>query len=1038
MQEVPFKIYNASAGSGKTHTLTKEYLKIILKQRGGYKRILAITFTNKAVNEMKTRILSSLFEFGKVVDFEQAPALFRAICEELSLGVDDLRERSKETLKDILHNYAFFDISTIDKFTHRVIRTFARDLQIPLNFEVVLDVDLLLDEAVARLLQKAGSDTKLTRVLLDFALEKIDGDKSWDITYDLLNIGGLIFNENHIEHLEKLKDKDIDDFLQLKSVLRKEQKAIEGELVAAAEGALDLIDDHGLEYTDFTRSSFPNFMLKIAKGDFAIDFNAGWKQNFETQALYNKSAPDHIKAVLDRLHPQFVALFSRIKRDFYRLLFLKNAYGNIVPLTVLNAIRHEVKTLQQERDQLIISEFNTLISKEIKDQPAPFIYERLGEKYRHYFIDEFQDTSVLQWNNLVPLIGNALESEDLKGNRGSLFLVGDAKQAIYRWRGGRAEQFLNLVTRADNPFVVSPDTYSLPVNYRSYDQIVTFNNEFFTATSPFLNNELYSNMFVEGNRQGINAKKGGIVQLTFLDTDGTTDKNDDYGNEVLGLIADIRQRKYAYGEICVLVRSNKDGVFLANFLTRNHIPTLSSESLLLNSSDKVRFLVNLLKYAVDGNNKEAAYELLNFLADDETDKHRFIYDNLDRISHLFLSKFDFNLETLKQISVYDGVELAVRQFALVPDSDAYVVYFLDEILEVEKKEGGGIHTFLEYWEKKKNTLSVTAPDTMDAVRIMSIHKSKGLEFPFVIFPFANDNVYKRLAGKKKMWLPLDPKVFNGFDEVLVNEKKEIALYGPEAERRFLEEEHLMELDSFNVLYVALTRAEKGLFVISEKDLTSTGEHKVDHYSGLFIEFLKRKGLWNDDQLTYAFGELAENTSQAAPVHENKVSYGPTHKDRPAFRILTQAGMLWDSERQEALVQGNRMHYILGLIETKDDLEDALDQGVAKGIVARGERNGFEKSLRAILDHPEIGRYYQKGLVVRNERDIITPTGEILRPDRIVLAEGGAVLIDYKTGRPDPRYREQLYRYSDILEGMGYRVVKRILVYINDGVETELV
>lgn len=1038
MQDAPFKIYNASAGSGKTHTLTKEYLKIILQQKGGYKKILAITFTNKAVNEMKTRILNSLFEFGKVVDMAHAPALFRDICAELSLGVDDLRERSKDTLKEILHNYAFFDISTIDKFTHRIIRTFAKDLKIPLNFEVVLDTDLLLDEAVARLVQKAGSDEKLTRILLDFALEKIDGDKSWDVTYDLMNIGGLIFNENHIEHLEKLKNKGIDDFLQLKKTLRKEQKAIEGGLVAAAENALDLIDDHGLEYTDFTRASFPNFMLKIAKGDLAIDFKAGWKQNFDSLPLYNKSASDRVKAVLDELHPRFVELFSRIKKDFYRLMFLKNADGNIVPLTVLNAIRQEVKALQEERDQLIISEFNTLISKEIKGQPAPFIYERLGEKYRHYFIDEFQDTSVLQWKNLVPLIGNALESEDLKGNRGSLFLVGDAKQAIYRWRGGRAEQFLNLVAGADHPFVVAPETYSLPVNYRSHEAIINFNNDFFTLTSPFLNNGLFSQMFVKGNRQGTNAKKGGIVQLRFLEKDGTTDKNEVYGEEVLKLIGAIRQKKYAYGEICILVRNNKDGVFLADFLTRNDIPTISSESLLLNSSEKVRFLVNLLKYAVDPENREAAYGLLDFLSDGDKGKHRFVYDNLNRVSRLFLSEYGFSLEALKQTSVYDGMELAVRQFALVPDSDAYVTYFMDEVLEVEKKEGGGIPAFLEHWEKKKNALSVTAPEHIAAVRIMSIHKSKGLEFPFVIFPFANDNIYKRLAGKKKMWLPLDSESFNGFDEILVNEKKEIEAYGPEAERRFLEEEHLMELDSFNVLYVALTRAEKGLFVISEKDLNSKGEHKVDYYSGLFIDFLKQKGLWNDDQLIYTFGDLDENTSEATFVEENKVRFGPTYKDRSAFRILTQAGMLWDSDREEALLQGNRMHYILGLLETGDDLEAALDQSVARGIIPAGERTEFKDSLSAILKHPELGTYYQKGLVVKNEKEIISPSGEILRPDRIVFTQEGAVLIDYKTGSPDPRYKEQLYRYSEVLENMGYTVVKRILVYINKGIKAEFV
>ncbi|WP_209401367.1 exodeoxyribonuclease V subunit beta [Pseudozobellia sp. WGM2] len=1038
MQDAPFKIYNASAGSGKTHTLTKEYLKIILQRKGGYQKILAITFTNKAVNEMKRRILDSLFEFSKVTELEGAPVIFKDICTELSLDVEELRERSKETLKEILHNYAFFDISTIDKFTHRIIRTFAKDLKIPQNFEVILDTDLLLDEAIARLVQKAGSNEKLTKVLLDFALEKIDGDKSWDITYDLYNIGKLIFSENHAEHLAKLRNKKIEDFLQLKSKLSKGQKAIEKHLVELAEKALDIIDDNGLEYSDFTRSSFPNFMLKISKGDFDIDYNAGWKQNFDTTKLYNKSAPERVKSTLDLLHVQFAQLFTAIRTDFYQLLFLKNAYGNIVPLTVLNAIQQEVKTLQEERDQLIISEFNTLISKEIKNQPAPFIYERLGEKYRHYFIDEFQDTSVLQWNNLVPLIANALESEDMLGKQGSLFLVGDAKQAIYRWRGGRAEQFLNLALKVANPFVVPPETYNLPVNYRSHDQIIKFNNEFFTATSSYLNNSTYGTMFEDGNRQGVNPKTGGIVQLNFLEKDDDIDKNEMYGKEVLNLIQGIRDKNYSYGEICILVRSNKDGVFLADYLTQNAIPTISSESLLLNSSDKVRFLINLLKYTADGENSEVAYDLLNYLSAQKEGQHRLIYENLNSVSQLFMSRFGFSIEALKQISVYDGIELAIRQFELMPDSDAYVIYLLDEVLDVERKEGAGIHTFLEYWEKKKDKLSLSAPEHVAAVRIMSIHKSKGLEFPFVIFPFANDNIYKRLAGQKKMWLPLNPEFSDGFDEVLINEKKEVVEYGAVAERLFTEEEHLMELDSFNVLYVALTRAEKGLYIVSEKDLNRNGAHKTDYYSGLFIEYLISKGLWNSEILTYTFGELIKNASKTTAIQQSRVDFVVTQKDRPAFKILTRGGMLWDSAREEAILQGNRMHHILGLIETEDDIDAALEKSINQGIITQSELSAFEKSLNKVLKHPDLNDYYLAGNIIKNEKDIITQTGELLRPDRVVLNDKSAVLIDYKTGKRNPKYKEQLYRYSDTLESMGFIVEKRIIVYINDLVLTEFV
>jgi len=1032
----PFKIFNASAGSGKTHTLTKAYLKIALSAPGSFKKILAITFTNKAVNEMKHRILDSLYQFSNVDNPKDAPPLFQDLMNELHIDGETLRERSKATLKEILHNYAFFDVSTIDRFTHRLIRTFAKDLKLPQNFEVVLDTDLLLDEAVARLVYKAGMDKKLTKVLLDFAIEKIDDDKSWDIGYDLFNIGRLLFNETHAQHLDKIKDKGIDDFLGLKAILRKRSTALKESLVKTATQTLRLIGKEGLETSDFSGGYFPKFLIKIADGDVNMDFSAAWKQNFETATLYNKSAPEHVKAALDRLHPEFTIVFNALQTGYYELAFLKNAYNNIVPLTVLNAIQHEVKALQAENDQLSISEFNTLISKEIKNQPAPFIYERLGEKYRHYFIDEFQDTSTLQWNNLVPLIGNALEGEDTQGRRGSLFLVGDAKQAIYRWRGGRAEQFLNLANAVENPFVAEPKTEMLPVNYRSHEEIIRFNNDFFTVTSPVLNNALYNTLFVEGNRQDYNAKKGGTVQLTFIDKDEEEDKNTLYCEAVLETIRAVTDKNYGYESICILVRGKKEGVLLADFLAHQAIPTISSESLLLNSSDKVRFLTQVLSYSEDLKNLEMAYEILSFLSAGRKDRHPFIFDNLYSVARLLKANYGFDVNILKQISVYDGMELAIKHFDLAPESDAYITYFMDVVLEVEQKEGTGIQAFLSHWEKKKDRLSISAPDNIDAVRIMTIHKAKGLEFPIVIFPFANENIYKRMD--KKLWLPLNAEAFNGFEEVLVNEKKEVENYGEVAAELYYGEEHKMELDALNVLYVALTRAEKGLYVISEKDLTTKGAHKTDLYSGLFIDYLIKKGLWRDDECTYSFGALDENTTVSTLASHEDIAYRYTYKNRPGFRILTKSGVLWDTDREEALSKGNLIHHILGHVETEEDVDVTFDSLKRNGDIAENEIASVKKSIWQVLNHPELAIYFQEGNVIKNEKEIITESGRLLRPDKIILQGNEATLIEYKTGSPDPKYKEQLYTYADALEAMGYEVRDRLIVYINDLVAVEKV
>ncbi|MCK0146808.1 UvrD-helicase domain-containing protein [Arenibacter sp. F26102] len=1038
MQDAPYKIYNASAGSGKTYTLAKEYLKIILSSdfNKNYRSILAITFTNKAVNEMKQRILGSLFNFGKLSDNYEVPPMLADISLELGVDIGTLRNRSRKVLKEILHNYAFFDVSTIDKFTHRLIRTFAKDLKLPQNFEVVLDTKLLLDEAIAKLINKAGANAQLTKVLIDFALEKIDSDKSWDIAFDLQKIGTLLFNENQTPHLKKLEGKSIEDFVDLKKELVLQIQAHEMKIIDWAKETLTIIEDNNLEFNNFKASYFPKFIAKIADGDLNIDFNSGWKQNFEKDPLYAKACRQDIKDILDGLHPRFISLFNEIKENSIVLSLLKNGYNNIVPLTVLSAIQGEIKNLELERDLLPISSFNSIISKEIKDQPAPFIYERIGEKYRHYFVDEFQDTSEMQWNNLIPLIGNALESVDDQGRIGSLLLVGDAKQAIYRWRGGKAEQFLNLINLKENPFVIPPTTSNLPANYRSHEEVIKFNNDFFTVTSPFLENSVYNKLFLEGNSQHYNSKKGGLVQLSFIDVEESSDEDEEYCNSVLNTLEEALKRNYSLRDICILTRKKKHGILLADFLMQNNVPIISSETLLLNSNPKVRFLVNLLHFSLQPNEKERCYEILSFLSEAQEKRHQFINSNINRVAQLLQENYGFNVKMLGQSSVYDGLEYAIKKFGLADISDAYITYFLDVVLEVEQKEGANTQVFLAHWEKKKESLSVTAPENVDAVQIMTVHKSKGLEFPIVIFPFANTNIYEERDAK--LWLPVNPIAFNGFEEILINKKQEVISYGAEAEALYNEEQHKLELDAFNLLYVALTRAIKGLYVISKKDLTPKGEHKPNLYSGLFIHYLKEKGFWEETKTCYQFGNLEIQDEPSQGEHQEKISHLYSFKERPEFRILTKSGALWDTERGTAISKGNLLHFIMGLIETNEDIDRTIDGLIRNGDLSQEDSMGMAQRIKAIVDHPKLDSYYDKGNLIKNEQDILTKNGKILRPDRIVIKDNRATIIDYKTGKKNPAYHEQIYSYADALGAMGYEIENKILIYINEEITLDFI
>lgn len=1040
MKNHPYKIYNASAGSGKTYTLTINYLCIILsaKNSSAYRKILAITFTNKAVNEMKTRIIESLYTFSLTATTSKGNPMFAQVAKLIGVDEKQLRDRAKKTLKHILHNYSFFEVSTIDKFTHGIIRVFAKDLKLPQNFEVIINANELLNEAINRLLYKAGNDKKLTQVLLDFALEKIDDDKSWDIGFDLLNTGKLLFQENEKAHLNALSKHSLNDFEILKSTLKKTIVKNNTQLTTLANSILDLIKNNGLEETDFTRGSFPKFMKQIAEGDAKIEFEkAQWKHDITVKPLYPSKASPTAKQSIDDLLPQFHSIFETIKTTFYERELYANSYKNIVPLTVLSAIQQELKLLETEDNKLPLAAFNEIIANEIKNQPAPFIYERLGEKYRHYFIDEFQDTSALQWNNLVPLIGNALESLDENETQGSVLLVGDAKQAIYRWRGGKAEQFLNLINETDSPFVYPPKTEQLETNWRSHEEIITFNNNFFTHIQQYLEHEGYKELYVTGNQQGSNHKKGGLVQFNFIDdTDKDTDSKTQYCQEVLERINDLTSNAYQYEDICILTRTKAEGITIANYLMQEKIPVISSETLLINASKEVQFLVALLHLANTPNDKGAAYQVLYYLHKNKPNTHDKIQEHLSTISEHLETDFNFKLKKLQQSSVFDGLEYAINTFNLITSSNAHVTYFMDTVLDIEERFGTSIHAFLTYWENEKINLSISAPENVNAIQLMTVHKSKGLEFPVVIYPFAKSSMKDDKDGK--IWLPTTDSSLAPFTELLLSRKKEAVYYSETAKYLYEEEDKKLELDAINVLYVVLTRAEKALYIITEKSVDAKGAPNTGNYAGLFISFLQQVGTWNESQFCYTFGTLPIAKTDNQEQKQVTVAYQKSNKSSASFSLLTSSGTLWAEEKTAAIDTGQILHDVLDSIQSAEDIAPTLQLFQHKGLLTATDSAELEKQIISIVTHPELQLYYKKTTVFKNEAAIVTAQGKVVRPDRLVFFDNEVVILDYKTGKKDTKYSQQITTYAQALSAMGYTVTHKILIYINDTITLEYI
>jgi ATP-dependent exoDNAse (exonuclease V) beta subunit len=1036
-----FTIYNASAGSGKTYTLVKDYLLLLLTSRraDSYKNILAITFTNKAVTEMKSRIIAGLNALASDHPSQKELDLQNDLAASAGLSTNEIKLKSRSILKNIIHNYAAFEVSTIDGFTHRVLRTFAKDLGLPLNFEVELRTDDILNEAVDRLISKAGQDKNITKVLVNFVLSKTDEDKSWDIGRDLFSIARLLTQETSKDFLDMLKTKDLSHFEALRKEVRQGQRDLEKSIITIANDFFELLESNGIDNGDFSGGYCPKFFLKLQKGDFGVTFSAVWQINLADKALYASKLPADKKQILDQLQPQVVEYYSEAKKKITGLQFLEAIEKNLVPLSLLSAIQDQIEEIKKENSILLISEFNATIGKAVKDQPAPFIYERLGDRYRHYFIDEFQDTSQLQWENLIPLVDNTLSEIHPDGEHGSLTLVGDAKQSIYRWRGGKAEQFMQLCDQKHPFSFEKANLVVLPNNYRSAKNIVEFNNDFFKFASDSFLNDTHRDLFLNCP-QGTVSSKEGYVNISFIEAENASEEMEVYPARVLEIIKDLQFRERPLGDICILTRTRREGIAIANFLSENSVPVLSAESLLLSRSPKVIFINVVLQYCLDASDKTLKYEILDYLLQDlltvENEFH-FLEHHLHAEGQDFFNALkdygiDFSLEAATSISVYEAAEYIIRSFGLQSSSDAYLQFYLDFVYECANSDAAGIFEFLERWERKKEELSIVVPQGEDAVQIMTIHKAKGLEFPVVIYPFANGRITD--TARENFWIHLPEELSGNIDIAYLNAAERMKEWEGDAPQLYHELCCNSQLDALNVLYVAMTRPEQQLYVISKMELDKKGNESKNKFSGLLISYLRSIGRW-DGSSEYEFGKADEpvirHKTANNSLQQQKFFSSPTQSH--GISIITRSGLIWNSKQQKAIEKGQLIHDLFSRINTEADVDRVLENAKNEGLFSSEEEEDLKKAIFEVTGHPELRDLFAEGVMNMNERDIITRNGALLRPDRLNFSGNIVHIIDYKTGTENPNHRTQIEEYAGVLEEMNYMVGKKLLVYINDNI-----
>ncbi len=1055
-----FTVYKSSAGSGKTYTLVKIYLRLIIRQPEEYRHILAITFTNKAANEMKERVLDQLQQLSAWQPSlpDRANGLMIQLSDELKMGSPMIQKNAAKALELILHEYGNFNLSTIDSFMHRVVRSFAHDLQLPVNFEVDLDTDQLLNKAVDLLLSSAGSDKDLTNLLIGFIEQKTDEEKSWQIEQDLYFISRSLMHENDQKYIEQLKLLTKRDFIEIIAKINRFQVKIKNEVKQLASEAIHAIKEKGIPAKAFFRGGtglygyFSNLadgrMDKLPPNSFCDTAIKEDKRSSGSSNVAEKAAIDEIWPLLFLQYEQLQKIYLE-KNSQYVLygLLLKTIYQ----VAVLHEIDASLKTILQKENIVPLAEFNKRIAEVVLKEPTPFVYERLGERFHHYLIDEFQDTSVMQWQNILPLVDNSLGSGYFN------LVVGDGKQSIYRWRGGEVMQFVQLpaVANPENSPVIAQREQSLKRNYhsenlnrnyRSFIEIVNFNNELFEWIANQMPDEV-KGVYDEVSQEADPDKSGGGVQFSFYDKKGSELTEDELNlNKIMEIINDLIAHNYRYQDIAILFRSNKSASIIANQLLVNNIPVISSESLLLSSSDKICFIVNFIRWIQNPDDQILSTSLiLSLLKHHGTEGPASIPSILSKISGdsknagaqqkkvlnvMESLGFSIRLSLFNKLHLIDLTEEIVRTFHLNERNDPFLHFFMDAVLKFSNaKKENSLVDFSDWWEDKKSSLSLIVSEGVDAVRIMTIHKSKGLQFPVVIFPYANQKI--RIM-KDLQWISMSDPYLPELPAALVplNESLKSTDFGFVYER----EMNQKILDLVNILYVVMTRPEERLYVISEKDDKTLNESKISSVHGLFTRFMASKGMWSDENQNYLFGApLTDRTIKSHKENVQKKSNSLISNEWHNRILLSRRSPeKWETDDPDGhQVYGQMMHRLLSFIKTEQDIDGAIERLIAEVSCNETEAEHLVSLTRKLLKHPIAGPFFKEGTVIRNEADILLPDGKSYRPDRVVISEGQAVLIDFKTGKASDHYRNQLLNYASILDKMGYVRIQSYIIYINE-------
>ena len=1070
-------IYKASAGSGKTFTLSVEYIKLLIKDPQSYRSTLAVTFTNKATEEMKLRILSQLYGIWKLLP--DSKSYIDKIKEDLDVTEEYMSERAGIALHNIVHNYSYFRIETIDSFFQSVLRNLARELDLTANLRIELNDYQIERNAVDELINSLDENSELLTWIMEYIRENMDDDKDWNVIGNIKRFGENIFREYYKTNSKKLNERLLEEgfFKQYTSKLRQMRNEAEVEMQNEAAQFFDALNHNGIEIDDLNngKNGPAGYFIKIKKGIYnntivtkrlqkVLDegSESSWvkqKSSKETQDIVRELANSTLTPLVH--HAEDVR-----QKNWYIYGSAVLTLRHLNQLRLLNSIENKVRMMNVEQNRFLLSDTHTLLHSLIRDTDSPFIFEKIGNYLENIMIDEFQDTSTVQWQNFKVLLEECMSHGEQQGN----LIVGDVKQSIYRWRSGDW-RMLNNIER-EFPYLNSMlNVCSLDTNYRSSRRVITFNNAFFKRASELEYADQKSSTPDTSSPEQLKKAYSDVAQKvpSFRDNHGYVSinllPNEDYRQQALQKTAEavslLLDSGANYSDIAILVRSNDIIQLIAEFFA-NELPDVkivSDEAFRLDSSVSVNIIVNAMLWLTHPDNILAkayiakAYQTYVLKkSEQETNKLLATAEGID--SALPCALIDKRNDLLT-MPIFELAEQIYTLFNIgnIKGEDAYLYAFYDALTDFIANNTADIDSFVEEWNDSIAEKTIQA-SAIDGIRIITIHQSKGLEFEHVVIPFCDWTLEKG----NTIWCTPQVEPYNELPLIPVDFSAS-QMKGTIYEFDY-NEEHLQNcVDNLNLLYVAFTRAASSLFVIAQRGTPSSRSYIVEQaITDIKLEGSSLDGDPSDKkaELLFSYGELeivetkakkksdniftpeVENMNVDMATFSNKVEFKQSNKSRD-FVADDDENTDDDDRKQLSYIKtGKILHYLFSTINTTDDIDTSLAQLEMDGLIEESDTN--IKRLRDMLhkrfSNRQVADWFSSRWALFNECTILdydaaTDTVREHRPDRVMKDEktGEVVIVDFKFGSPRPEYVEQVNRYKALTQNMGYHNVKGYLWFV---------